>query len=75
MKKFWTVLYCDKDNASLASGQSKKFDSLDEAVIEAKRKAADMVKSGNGHRYDIVVAEAIQVAKSPVPDIEMVKIK
>lgn len=74
MDKFWAVLTFGAGykptNGGSASGTL--FTTKEAAVDWAKRQAG---AKGNSSSYEYVVLEAIQVAKAPVPAIEMVEIK
>lgn len=63
MKKFW-IVYGQKNN-----GVFEKFENYEDAANHAKR----CVSQIGGCDYFIL--EAIAVAKQPVPNIEIMKIK
>ncbi len=62
MKKFWMVFGIKNE------GVLSRFDTYDEAELEAKRRAHN---AGQG---DFFILEAVAVAKQPVPPIEVTKL-
>lgn len=62
MKKFWLVFGVKND------GRFNRFESYEEAEIDAKRKAH------NNRDSDYFILETVAVAKQPVPTIEITKL-
>jgi hypothetical protein len=62
MKKFWYVIGAKND------GRLERFESYDEAVIDAKHKVA------NNRDSDYYILETVAVAKQPVPEVEITKL-
>ena len=75
MKKFWCVIWVTRSNGLPNGALSQKFESLEAAQNEAKRRAYEAVKNGQASANDWVVAEALGMAQVPVPDIAFVEAK
>ena len=74
MKKIFMVQQVA--TAFFANTTTPYYVTKEAAIDAAKRMAAANTKNGNAAAgYDVVVMEAVAVAKQPVPDIEITDLK